>query len=764
MQRLSWFYLGAAGEVRIPAEFVTANDFEEHAPVARVADATGKMGLLGVDGSPVLAPTYDHIAAALEADAPFRTNDGAWLDGSKINGGKWGFVRSDGSVVVEPTYDFAYDFEEGLATVEIKGTGYGCIDRNGQVVVQPQYAFMSHHRNGLAFFSDGTKEGYLDLKGGVVIAPQFDEATNFDGGMAKVKVGERFGLIGPDGSWISEPKWERMGTVRHGTVWAVGDGKVMVLNAQGGVFGPFQDARLQLMGEISHVPVKDGETWGFIDVQGNRIAGGFGDVWAYSGGSARVKDAQGKLGYIDERGQLVIGHHFEDGLNYVGDTTSVKHEGKWGVIDRQGQVSIPFEYDSPIQVREGVGRVEKDGRFGFAKLGGELVRAIDLDAAGVHRHGLAPALMAERVSEFTGTIEGVHQLPPDGMQGPIFSTDENRHVVVVAGWERELTITEELLVTRIVDTWERSVRVKAGGKIYTEARWISPISLYLRVQDDVADARIEVSTLISDLRAAKLPIFELLFAQWGVAANSPNGVMSAVPDPRMPLFQANFADFPEYWSACWADDAVAPATENLFYLKGAIVDQQSMDIKALEERHAPIFVPGAKVCFGALGNQGEQYIPNDGRSAEVETAVRNALAERWKSVWIKPGLERFVPRIFIRDGGDGLERLTYDGRVGYCFAITCSDLLHWHSKSRMRYREQELMEAMFEATKAANLSPTILWNRYSNPIPMLPMSTPNVVVIQLWEKEKGGIDAGGPAPAPSGGNPSGGGDAGRYGR
>ena len=32
------------------------------------------------------------------------------------------------------------------------------------------------------------------------------------------------------------------------------------VNAQGGVFGPFQDARLQLMGEISHVPVKDGET------------------------------------------------------------------------------------------------------------------------------------------------------------------------------------------------------------------------------------------------------------------------------------------------------------------------------------------------------------------------------------------------------------------------------------------------------------------------------------------------------------------------
>ena len=41
---------------------------------------------------------------------------------------------------------------------------------------------------------------------------------------------------------------------------------------------------------------------------------------------------------------------------------------------------------------------------------------------------------------------------------------------------------------------------------------------------------------------------------------------------------------------------------------------------------------------------------------------------------------------------------------------------------------------MAAVTDEVGLAPVILWNRYSRSIPMMPMSTPNVVVVQLWER------------------------------
>jgi len=704
--------------------------------VARVAGHNGRMGILGADGAMLREPTYDHILQ-FGKEGSARTNQGGWLGkNGSVQGGQWGYLKADGTELVSPKYSYALDFEEGRATVEVKDVGHGILAPDGSTVVEPQYAYLSWHREGRAIVTVGNEDGYLDLDGRMVIEPRFDRAEIFGGGMAKVQVQGRFGLVRADGSWVSEPKWERMGDVRNGMVWAVGDGRVMILSADGGVFGPFEDARTAAWPAdgIGHVPVKEGGTWGFLDRQGNRIASGHDNVWPYMNGRARIRDAQGKIGFIDERGQLVIGCHFEDAFNYDGGLAPVKHEGQWGVIDEAGQVRVAFQWDSAVHVKEGRARVEKEGRFGFIDESGKVIRAVTLDAAGHFCQGLAPALMVERVTVPVGAIEGVHQLPPEGLQHDVFDYDPGRHFIMVVGWSRELSITEELLVNRTVDTWERSLRVKPGGDIYTEVRSISHQAMYLRVEDSVADRRIELSTLLSDLRAANVPIQEVLFCAWGTPANSE--AMAPVPDARMPPFQVNFPDFPAYWDACWdMSSEVVPASENSYYLKGAIVQMEpEFQVKCLEERHMPIWVPGYRVCFGALANQGEQYVPNDARTAEVQRSVDKHLAERWKDVWLKLNAPRFAPRAFTRDGSDGLEKITYAGRDGYCFAVSCNDLLQWYGKSRMRYREQELMEAMAAVTDEVGLAPVILWNRYSRSIPMMPMSTPNVVVVQLWER------------------------------
>ena len=52
--------------------------------------------------------------------------------------GKFGYIDKTGKLVIPPMYDEAYDFNEGLAKVEIGGKA-GFIDTTGKVVIPPQY-------------------------------------------------------------------------------------------------------------------------------------------------------------------------------------------------------------------------------------------------------------------------------------------------------------------------------------------------------------------------------------------------------------------------------------------------------------------------------------------------------------------------------------------------------------------------------------------------------------------------------------------------
>ena len=54
--------------------------------------------------------------------------------------------------------------------------------------------------------------------------------------------------------------------------------------------------------------------------------------------------------------------------------------------------------------------------------------------------------------------------------------------------------------------------------------------------------------------------------------------------------------------------------------------------------------------------------------------------------------------------------------------------------ARLRWREPELMEALREAVLELGLAPVILWQRFQRQIPMLPMGSPTVLVVNLWER------------------------------
>jgi len=724
-----WSYLDVGGDVAVPARYLVAHPHGDDG-VARVANADGRMGAIDTSGNEVVACAHDHLLRFVDGIA--QVNQGGWLDDrGNVKGGKYGYVRKDGSWVAEPRFVNAFAFEEGRATVFVEKDGAklgGVIDASGAFVIEPQYAYLGWHREGLAVFHDGTKDGYLDLDGEVVIAPRFDEGATFLSGMARVKLGEKWGVIGKDGELLHEAQYERVGDGRQGACWAVRDGSCFLLTDDGREEGPFQEIRMCPHPDEGPGiwPVKREDRWGWVRHDGTVFGLEHESTLGFLWGPARaVKN--GAWGFVDEQGEVVIDYAFENATPWSTVGAGVKKDQRWGVIDRSGAEVVAPVSQEPSNFNDGLLGITKDGRHGYVDASGAEVVPCTWDAATKFSQERAAVLALSRVP--TVTVPGAHVLPEDGLDNGVFDDPGDDHLLAVVGWGEELDIPKELLATRILDAWQAAVTMP-GRKLYTESRWLSRFSCYVRCES-LREPKAEIATLVAAF-AEKLPVVETLFSRWG----RPYGteVMGPMPDPRTPRMKNYFNDFPEYWECVWGEGD-PPASENAYYLKGAL-QKRDGGLGHLEERHMPLWHPEVRVCMGALQNQGEVYMDPDGRTEQVEEAMSEAIRKRFESVWIKPDLERWTPRLMRRDGSEGLEKITYEGRTGYCFAVRCDDLLQVYSGGRMRYREQELVEAMAAAMKETSLSPVILWQRFQRQIPMLPMGTPTVFVVQVWEPQQ----------------------------
>ncbi len=126
-----------------------------------------------------------------------------WLLPLKI-GRKWGYVdERTGQVIIQPQFEEAYEFTEGLASVQL-GENYGYIDANGNFIIHPQFEWAYYFSEGLAEVLINGKSGYIDVTGKVVIQPQFDMANLFSSGLAEVCIGDQYYFIDKTGKIIEE--------------------------------------------------------------------------------------------------------------------------------------------------------------------------------------------------------------------------------------------------------------------------------------------------------------------------------------------------------------------------------------------------------------------------------------------------------------------------------------------------------------------------------------------------------------------------------
>jgi tetratricopeptide (TPR) repeat protein len=113
--------------------------------------------------------------------------------------------------------------------------------------------------------------------------------------------------------------------------------------------------------------------WGYIDKTGKVIVPHKYDnaYWFVEG--IAIVELNKKMGYIDETGKVFIPVKYDRALYFHEGLAAVKLNGKWGYIDKTDKVIIPFKYDETGYFSEGLAAVKLNGKWGYIDKTGKVI-------------------------------------------------------------------------------------------------------------------------------------------------------------------------------------------------------------------------------------------------------------------------------------------------------------------------------------------------------------------------------------------------------
>lgn len=243
-----------------------------------------------------------------------------------VSGTKWGYIDRSGDTVIQAKYDDAQDFQDnGLAIVGVKGK-YGLIDRSERFVVKPIYQFISPFLEHRATVIDDEGFKMINEQGEVLTGRGYPYISGLQEGRAVYYVTDNGSGDGANS--------------RYGYLDSAGQ---EVIPAQ------YEEANDFVEGKAV-VKIKD-KHYALIDLYGRRLAnypfayvGPLGD-----GLLAFQQDSNGKYGYINEQGSIIIPPTYTSALPFHHGraivNTAEDYKSKYGVINNQGKWVIQPEYN-----------------------------------------------------------------------------------------------------------------------------------------------------------------------------------------------------------------------------------------------------------------------------------------------------------------------------------------------------------------------------------------------------------------------------------
>ncbi|MDE6926105.1 MAG: WG repeat-containing protein [Acetatifactor sp.] len=241
-----------------------------------------------------------------------------------FDGSKWGYINAGGKFILPAVYDTAVPFNNGgYGVVSMDGTYYTILttgEKYGidETPVNDVYGI----NNAYIVAQSNGKYGYYTADF-VCAFPelQFDEMTMNSCGVFAARSGDKWAVISDSGEAVTDYIYEDVAVSSLNQVFAGNMGMV-----------------------------KSGGLWYLIDVEGNRVSeNGFADAKApESSNYIAVADENGKWGFIDRSGQLVIDYQYNDAWSFSNHLAAVRVVDTWGYISERNELVITEALESAM--------------------------------------------------------------------------------------------------------------------------------------------------------------------------------------------------------------------------------------------------------------------------------------------------------------------------------------------------------------------------------------------------------------------------------
>lgn len=301
----------------------------------------------------------------------------------EIGGTKWGYINDKGKFCIAANYDWAEDFQEnGLAVVTLDNRS-GLINQKCNYVITPKYESIGEFAEGRAIAWNSKESLLIDEKGNVMF-----KSKNYIGGMQEGRSqfsieNENneilYGFIDRNGEIVIQPTYKTAGNFHHGkAVVQLRDENYAIIDMYGKVLRSFNYA---FVGDLHEglLPFKltaDGK-FGFIDEYGKVvITPRFDGVQGFKDGKAIVSLDENyvpKYGLIDRTGRFILQPKYND-IRFLGEgriavgipiNPDVPFAGsRYAFGDLDGSLFTDFIYYDITDYREGISSVN-DGTTTF---------------------------------------------------------------------------------------------------------------------------------------------------------------------------------------------------------------------------------------------------------------------------------------------------------------------------------------------------------------------------------------------------------------
>lgn len=287
--------------------------------------------------------------------------------------GKWGFINQMGTVVIAPEYDEVEDFAGGVCLVK-KGGKWGVIDKNGKFVHECEYESISGFDSGVAYAEKDMSSFYLYDTGKKTQLPSSKFAYfPFSDGLARIKnikTGE-WGYTDSKGIIAIDPEFTSASDFKNGHAFVSTKGKDYIINKKGDMrAAPFKlDTNVVIFSNgAGYLTAEDGNLRFFdkgFDVKSHKYL----EINDFSNGVSRARREDGKIVIINEKGDhMLILNKYEDVGDFSEGLAWVKSNGKYGYVDMQGKLVIDTLFSYASDFRSEYAYVANGARQGVIKV------------------------------------------------------------------------------------------------------------------------------------------------------------------------------------------------------------------------------------------------------------------------------------------------------------------------------------------------------------------------------------------------------------